>query len=65
MMMQILDGLAHVLKVLQYSLLWQQTIPELDFFIQRSSFCELQNHVGDIFLFFVIVVDKFDYIRMV
>ena len=65
MAMEILDGLANVFEILANQLLRELCNSEFYFFIECAIFGILEDHVGDVFVFFIIVVEELDDVGMV
>lgn len=63
--MKVLHSLANISKVSFYFRLGQLTITKLNLIVETSTFSELQDHVGHVFILFIVVIDEFDDVGVV
>jgi hypothetical protein len=65
MIVQILDSLTNVFEILANELLGELAKTELDFLVESAVVCILEDHVSDVFLLFVIIIEQLDDVGMV
>ena len=63
--MQVLHCFADLPEVSFDFVLWQMTVAKFDFVVETAILSEFQNHVGCVFLFFVVVVEELDDVGMI
>lgn len=64
-LMQVLNSFADISEILADELFTEMSVAEFDFLVETSTWGVLEDHVGGIFLFLVVVVEQFDDTGMV
>lgn len=62
---QVVDSLANIPEITSDKGFAELSIAEFDFLVQWTPWCELEDHVGRVFIFFVVVVEEFNDVGMV
>lgn len=56
---------ANIFEIATDELFAELSIAKLDFFVEGASWGILKDHIGGIFIFFIVVVEKFDDVGVV
>ena len=59
-LMQVLDGLANASEVALDQLFIELSVAKLDLLVETASGGVLQDHIGDVLFFLVVVIDELD-----
>ena len=63
--MKVFDGLTDVSEIVPDEFFGKLSQSKLDFITESAMLCVLQNHVGDVFILIVVVVEQSDNIGVV